>query len=279
MLYETRMQITVRLINGNKLLLEVDPSQTIRDLKELLSRDHQVSNGNTRLIYKGADLPDDSLISSLNIQPHEFIVLLQSKSDTVPRPPPPAAPVPPPSTTSEPTAETPPEQKPAEVPSAPSVQPLPTFEGPPSVPLLAGDDPPNLDELAASLSELGFSKADCEDALRYAKFDPDLAAEVLVSGRLDILRAAYLHMLVQSDQLFGTLGDISEEEMDEPAAMDPEVEDDEGDDGLQEFTPEERAKIKELVGLGFDRSTVVQVFLACDKDAEVTANCLLSEKR
>jgi hypothetical protein len=43
-----------------------------------------------------------------------------------------------------------------------------------------------------------------------------------------------------------------------------------------DLTPEEDQTVRRLVVMGFDYSTVVQVYFACGKDEEVTHQCLLS---
>jgi hypothetical protein len=49
--------------------------------------------------------------------------------------------------------------------------------------------------------------------------------------------------------------------------------------GLEQFTESERRKIADLQAFGpFDQDQVVQVFLACDKNETVAANCLLENR-
>jgi hypothetical protein len=133
-----------------------------------------------------------------------------------------------------------------------------------------------MEELVASLADLGFCKRDCVDALRITKFDPEPAAEVLVSGKLAQIRSAMILYLTRANQLYGPLPGLDPDAPEQPV---PEQNAADEDPVLQQFTPEERAKSQELERLGFDRSQVVQVFLACDKDPELAANCLLSETK
>ncbi|KAL8291965.1 hypothetical protein RQP46_001431 [Phenoliferia psychrophenolica] len=51
----------------------------------------------------------------------------------------------------------------------------------------------------------------------------------------------------------------------------------EAPDGSQyvQVTEEEKAAIERLVGMGFERNTVIQAFLACDRDEEMAANYLV----
>lgn len=43
-----------------------------------------------------------------------------------------------------------------------------------------------------------------------------------------------------------------------------------------ELTPQDEEAINRLTRIGYDRLTVIQVYMACDKDEEMTTNCLIS---
>ena len=45
------------------------------------------------------------------------------------------------------------------------------------------------------------------------------------------------------------------------------------------MTPEEKEAIEQLESLGFERSVVIQAFLACDRDPTATANYLIEHGR
>ena len=67
------------------------------------------------------------------------------------------------------------------------------------------------------------------------------------------------------------------------AGTDAAFEVDDAEDGEEanvpriEVTPEENAAINRLCELGFDRSLVIQVYFACDKNEEMAANLLFSD--
>jgi UV excision repair protein RAD23 len=156
-------------------------------------------------------------------------------------------------------------------------------------------DPPNMAELVAVLADLGYSEDVCANALRFTDFNPDLAANLLVSGKIENYEnAARLLSALQSRVGADGAAEGHEDFFDEETVVgtDPGVDDARilensaipgvvGDDDpvLAEFTEEERLKIQRLQDMGFEQSYVVQMFKACDKDENVTANCLLSETK
>ena len=134
--------------------------------------------------------------------------------------------------------------------------------------------------------ELGYEREDAEDAYRLVEFDRDLAIEVLLNGRLDELR-----MRSAAHQLTSMLGNPAfvEEVQRNPELLNdlgfvmvPYDEDEEDDDenatGVV-MTPEEEECIRRLMELsGKDRETVVELFVACERNENLTANALLDDK-
>jgi hypothetical protein len=292
------MLINFRLITGESTAVEVDPEQSVLDLKSVLARELALSDSNMRLIYKGRDLLDDTVVSSIDMQPQDFIVILQAKSDPAPRPPPPAAPIPPP----RPVAPRPPEPPATDPFLSPSAQPLPTFGLPPTTLTVPTEDPPNMQELVASLLELGFPKEDCEEALRYCAFETEDAADCLLAGRLGIVRERFLQAIggpeffTTVDSLLGPGGGKTRfppiDTLDRrdsamigggpmtigggPMAMKGGGPVSRDRESMGFFTTEEQGKIAALEQLGFDREIVVQALTACEMDENMAANCLLS---
>lgn len=90
---------------------------------------------------------------------------------------------------------------------------------------------------------------------------------------------AFLRYITEGDssELAQSLGvpmeDIENVEME----VDNEGDEQAGDEIQIRITQEENEAINRLCELGFDRNTVIQVYFACDKNEEMTANLLFSE--
>lgn len=129
----------------------------------------------------------------------------------------------------------------------------------------AGDestDPPEFAELVARLVEVVRQPPeDCIDALRSAGYDLETAAALLLTG------AVVTEPQPQSERRF----------QQHPAPIPDFVAME--DQTFESFTEEEKAQIIRLQEItGRDRAYVIQIFVACDKNEETTANCLLEGK-
>ena len=72
------MRICIKTITGKKYELEVDPSQTILDIKSILQNDYNFT-GTISLIYQSKELIDSQVIGSFEFSENSFIVLFTRK--------------------------------------------------------------------------------------------------------------------------------------------------------------------------------------------------------
>eukprot|EP01128_Nolandella_sp_AFSM9_P002763 TRINITY_DN13145_c0_g1_i1.p1 TRINITY_DN13145_c0_g1~~TRINITY_DN13145_c0_g1_i1.p1 ORF type:complete len:417 (-),score=145.52 TRINITY_DN13145_c0_g1_i1:160-1377(-) len=73
------LKVTLRTLKDENLVFMVTDTTTVDDLKGLVFEKHQHEKGWQRLIYDGAVLENDTVISSLNLKPQSFIVLMVKK--------------------------------------------------------------------------------------------------------------------------------------------------------------------------------------------------------
>jgi Holliday junction resolvasome RuvABC DNA-binding subunit len=148
--------------------------------------------------------------------------------------------------------------------AAPSNQPLPDFMNEPQQELAVLDDD-ELEEKVFQLMQLGFPRADSENALKACGFRIEMAIEHLSpAGRR---MADQYRTSDPQDELTGEESDDEE--------LDDRNNDQHAQDPLENFGKEEQERIERLQQLGFDLQTVIQVYVVCDKDENVAANCLL----
>lgn len=168
------MLLTFRTI-GNKLYqIEASPSDTIRSVKERLASANAYDLTKMRLIFKAKVLPDSRTLAELGIDGSGFIVLhavpvsaaAPAKAPSQPQNAPPAA-------APEPCPPAPPP-----APVGPSIDPLPCL------PRFSAPAPPGFPQKIASLTSMGFSKGDCDAALRASHGNVDRAADFLLSGHI-----------------------------------------------------------------------------------------------
>ncbi|KAJ5080965.1 hypothetical protein N7456_013675 [Penicillium angulare] len=193
------MKLTFKDLKQEKFVIEVEPSETVRQVKEKIA---EVKSGydaeRTKVIYSGKILQDDKTVESYSIQEKDFLVCLPSKqpkaassssSAQVPSTPAARAPA---STPAAPPAPAPAPASAAPVPATPS--PADRATQPSGQPANFGD-PSALamgtaaEGAVAMIEAMGFARSDIDRAMRAAFFNPDRAIEYLLNGIPDNVQA------------------------------------------------------------------------------------------
>ncbi|KAI0488866.1 hypothetical protein KFK09_028705 [Dendrobium nobile] len=69
-------KIFVKPLNGNKFILQVEPSETISNIKVMIKEKQGINTDEQRLVYAGKELKDDRTLAYYNIQKDNTIYLI-----------------------------------------------------------------------------------------------------------------------------------------------------------------------------------------------------------
>jgi len=172
------MLITLKNLQQQTFQVDIDPSQTIKDLKERIQaekgKDYPAAN--QRLIYAGKILTDESPISEYNIDEKKFIVVMVSKPKSAPAastgPADPTAPPAQPEPESRPTEDRPSEAAAETTPRAANISAAESA-------LLMGEE---YNTMVQNIVDMGYDRDQVEAALRASYNNPDRAVEYLLTG-------------------------------------------------------------------------------------------------
>ncbi|XP_066144229.1 UV excision repair protein RAD23 homolog B-like [Euwallacea fornicatus] len=186
------MKITLKNLQQQSFVVEIDPNQTVKQLKQRIEgvKGTEYPSENQRLIYAGKILTDETLLSEYNIDEKKFIVVMVTKpkvaektdSGEVANVPAPSTPAPAATTTASPTTTAPATSVP------PSNIPTTVTESPASntsissaaeSTLLMGEEYENM---VKNIMDMGYARDQVEAALRASFNNPDRAVEYLITG-------------------------------------------------------------------------------------------------
>ncbi|KAF9446383.1 UV excision repair protein Rad23 [Macrolepiota fuliginosa MF-IS2] len=189
------MKITIKTTQQKIFQIDVEPTDTIADLKRKVEEAHKYPIATQKIIYSGKILADDKTIETCGVKEKDFFVLMVAKPKPTPTPKPEPVPAP---VTTEPTPSTPSAAPaaaaPAAVPAATTETPTPpppaatTTAEPPSVsPAPFGDASSfltgtALQQTIQNMVDMGFPRDQVLRALRASFNNPDRAVEYLMTG-------------------------------------------------------------------------------------------------
>jgi len=188
------MKLVVKPLKGDQFEVEVEASNTTKEVKEKIASLKQWPVESQKLIHQGKILPDDKPLSEFKVKEGQFLVCMVAKakaqtpatktstpamaSQEQPTSNTPSAPAPAPSASGSdvPSSTNPPAPVPASNP-APSAAASSTGGG-------QGDafSGPEFEASLKSLQEMGFPEDQCRAALRAAFGNSERAVEYLMSG-------------------------------------------------------------------------------------------------
>jgi UV excision repair protein RAD23 len=183
------MKITIKTLQQKQFQIDIEPEQTIGDLKAKLleSEGHPVEA--QKIIFSGKVLPDAKTIESCNAKEKDFFVLMVAKPkasvpSTSASASAPAAPVAP--TPVEPVAPAPATTAPAtDAPAAPAAETAPAAAPTADAGFAMGASFLSggaLETAINGLMEMGFPREEVQRAMRASFNNPDRAAEYLMTG-------------------------------------------------------------------------------------------------
>ncbi|KAH0789768.1 UBA/TS-N domain containing protein [Histomonas meleagridis] len=321
-----------RTVTGKKYELDVDPNIKISEVKDQLAQQYnELESRALKLLLNTKTLTDDTVVSSLNIQPNSYIILYQPKvkkpqtSSTTTQPQQPNKP----SHLDQPIQ---PQQFERESPTPHIEESTPTIQEPDyfeeiretereSLPQAEEErgshsryqdefptfkqlkqqesltrsqlaksnnsDPINFSDLVSQIVDMGFDKPSAEKALRKSNYELSTAIEYLLSGNHENISSSHKdHSHVVTHYYGGSIISSQEEEFN-PSTENFTIYDVPNQTTIHvaynrygqlqstydDLTNEEKQIVDKLAA-SIDPPTVLQVFIACDKNEETTKLCL-----
>ncbi|CAG9314517.1 unnamed protein product [Blepharisma stoltei] len=262
------MQIILKDLSSSQSTLEVEPTLTVHDLKQLVSAQKGLEVHLLKLLFKGRILDDSKILEEYQITSGSAIVIVASK----PKP-------------KEPTVVH---------------QDLPPVQ-PQNIPELQNPQPS--EENISILVGMNFSREDSIRALSATNQDINRAIDFLLSGAIPELQdpptAGTFDFLMQSPEFLNIVEIIRANPRElEPFLNQLETQNNElfelisrnqreflelirgAESGTEiELTKAEEDEIRELMALGFSAQDAIEAYLSSGKNKELAANLLFQNPR
>lgn len=187
------MKIVVKNLKGKQFDIEIEPEQTVRQVKEKIEEEQKIDANTQKLVAIGKVMDDSKTVQEYALKDGDFIVVMVAKPKVKKDKKPAAAADPAPATTA-PTGMT---GVTTSVPAQPSAQPTTAPSMPPAPvpsPGAGGDAPATgsgenailrgeaLENTIKEMESMGFARDECMRALRAAFYNAERAVDYLLNG-------------------------------------------------------------------------------------------------
>ncbi|KAI9224524.1 hypothetical protein BC828DRAFT_373190 [Blastocladiella britannica] len=181
------MKLTVKTLAQKAIVLDVEPTTTVGDLKQMLSASQGFDVASQKLIYSGKILIDAQTVDELKVKEQDFMVVMVAKAkptSTAASSAAAPAPAPVPATPAPASAAAPAVAPAAPAPAAAPAHPAPT----PATPTPAAPADPSFamgsafNAAVENMIEMGYPREQVVAAMRAAYNNPDRAFEYLMTG-------------------------------------------------------------------------------------------------
>ncbi|BFZ61135.1 UV excision repair protein rad23 [Saitoella coloradoensis] len=190
------MKLTLKNLQQQKFTIDVEPSDTVAQIKAKIEEEKGYEANNQKLIFSGKILGDEKTVDEVGVKEKDFVVCMVSKPKAASKPAEPATPAPAAQTNTTPAAApaSEPASAPAPAPAAESESASAAAPAEPATPAPASTAPPAFndpsalamggarEQAIANMLEMGYERTEVERAMRAAFNNPDRAVEYLLTG-------------------------------------------------------------------------------------------------
>ena len=238
------MKLSFRTVTGKIYTIEISPDKTLNDAKSIIKEQHHFDTDNCQFIFGAAILSDTKPVSELKIRPDNYIAIYNPTRPRSIRRPDKIEPIPQGVADPKPV----PQYVPTDLTDSPE-RPTRATTTPTS------DDPPNFNQLVSDLQDMGFPEEQCKQALRATRYNMQAAVDRLLNGSEGSAppppASPPREVFHRSSGRYGELQNL-----------------------FDALSDDEKAAVSRLEQLGLDSITVLQIYLACEKDEASATSCI-----
>merc|ERR1719293_488955 len=177
------MNLTVKTLKGGKFTIEVDPSNTVAEIKNVIENTKsELPAAGMKLIHSGKVLKDNEKIESCNIKPNDFLVVMIAKAKKAASKPAASAPKTPATTSGNPPTPSAPVSSSSSGGTATASAVAPAVPTPSAAAASSSSSNEFPVEVVNNLKALGFPDGMVIACLRASNGNPDVAVEFLMNG-------------------------------------------------------------------------------------------------